>query len=74
MFSGPFVGGLLNRFGCRPVCFAGGCITSLGFIFSSVVGDIVPFLLTFGVLGGNYFAQKHTNKYNMTVLNVKGSN
>lgn len=51
-FPGPLVGSLVNQFGCRPVCFAGGLITAVGFILSITTDNIVVFLLTFGVLGG----------------------
>ena len=39
-------------YGCRVICFAGGCICALGFALSMLSQNILTFILTYGVLGG----------------------
>ena len=51
-FAGPIVGGLVNRFGCRPVCMAGSLITCIAFSLSILSVNIPMLMLLYGVLGG----------------------
>ena len=50
--SGPIVGGLVNKFGCRPVCIAGGVVSSLGLALSTLSPNVGVLMLTYGVIGG----------------------
>ena len=34
LMSGPIVGGLVNKFGCRPVCIMGSIVACIGFVLS----------------------------------------
>ena len=52
MGSGPIVGGLVNKFGCRPVCIAGGFISCLAFVASTFSPNVGTLMFTYGVLGG----------------------
>ena len=50
--SGPIVGGLVNKFGCRPVCIAGAFVSCLGIALSTVSPNVPVLMLTYGVIGG----------------------
>ena len=50
--SGPLVGGLVNRFGCRPVCMAGAVLAWASFSLSSMSPNVTVLMLTYGVMGG----------------------
>ena len=50
--SGPIVGGLTNKYGCRPVCMAGAVVACLGFALSTVSNNVYMLMLTYGVVGG----------------------
>ena len=52
MLSGPLVGGLVNRFGCRPVAILGSLIGSAALALSTVCTNITTFIIVYGVLGG----------------------
>jgi len=52
LMSGPIVGGLVNKFGCRPVCMAGSVITCLAFSLSTLSPNVPVLMLTYGLLGG----------------------
>ena len=52
MLSGPLVGGLVNRFGCRPVAILGSLVGSAALALSTVCTDIVTFVIVYGVMGG----------------------
>jgi len=52
MLSGPLVGGLVNRFGCRPVCMVGGIVAWLAISLSTLSPSVPVLMLTYGVLGG----------------------
>ena len=52
MLSGPLVGGLVNRFGCRPVAITGSLVGSAALALSTVCTDIVSFVIVYGVVGG----------------------
>ena len=52
MLSGPLVGGLVNRFGCRPVAVAGSVLAAAAMAASTLARDVVTFILVYGVLGG----------------------
>ena len=43
----------MNKFGCRPVCIAGGLIACVSLVLSTLVPLKVPLLmLTYGLMGG----------------------
>lgn len=50
--AGPVVSGLTNKFGCRPVTFAGSILACAGFLFASFSNSVTVLMLTYGVLGG----------------------
>ena len=50
--SGPLVGGLVNRFGCRTVCIAGSCIAFASFALSVFSVNVPMLMLLYGVCGG----------------------
>jgi MFS family permease len=50
--SGPLVGGLVNKFGCRPVCILGSLISCLGLCLSTLSPNVPVLMLTYGVIGG----------------------
>ena len=52
MLSGPVVGGLVNRFGCRPVCISGAVISWAAFSISTFSPNITVLMLTYGFIGG----------------------
>ena len=43
--SGPLVGGLVNKFGCRPVCIAGSVIACLGLALSTLSPNVPVLML-----------------------------
>ena len=51
-FLGPIVGGLVNKFGCRPVCISGGIISALGLALSTLSPNVPTLMFTYGVIGG----------------------
>ena len=52
MLSGPLVGGLVNRFGCRPVCMFGAIIAWAAISLSTLSPNVPVLMITYGVLGG----------------------
>lgn len=50
--AGPLVSGLTNKFGCRPVAFAGSCLACLGFLLAAFSSSINVLMLTYGIMGG----------------------
>jgi len=52
MLSGPLVGGLVNRFGCRPVCMVGAVVAWAAISLSTLSPSVPVLMLTYGVLGG----------------------
>ena len=50
--SGPIVGGLVNKFGCRPVCITGSLIACVGMALSTLSPNVSVLMLTYGVIGG----------------------
>eukprot|EP00092_Neocalanus_flemingeri_P041880 GFUD01045614.1.p1 GENE.GFUD01045614.1~~GFUD01045614.1.p1 ORF type:complete len:717 (-),score=114.69 GFUD01045614.1:192-2342(-) len=52
LMSGPIVGGLVNKYGCRPVCMAGSLISCVAFSLSIFATNVPMLMLTYGVLGG----------------------
>ena len=52
LMSGPIVGGLVNKFGCRPVCIAGSVIACAGLALSTLSPNVPVLMLTYGVIGG----------------------
>ena len=45
MSSGPIVGGLVNKFGCRPVCIAGSLIACAGIALSTLSPNVPVLML-----------------------------
>ena len=43
--SGPIVGGLVNKFGCRPVCIAGSVIACAGLVLSTLSPNVPVLML-----------------------------
>ena len=50
--TGPVVGALVNKFGCRPVGIAGSLIGASAFILSTFATNITVFHFTYGFMGG----------------------
>lgn len=50
--SGPVVGGLVNKFGCRPVCICGSIVACIGLCLSILSPNVPVLMLTYGVIGG----------------------
>ncbi|ESN94057.1 hypothetical protein HELRODRAFT_193822 [Helobdella robusta] len=50
--TGPFVGGLVNKFGCRVVACCGAIVSSAAFIASYFSHNIEMMLVTYGIFGG----------------------
>ena len=50
--SGPLTGGLVNKFGCRSVCLAGGMVACLALLCSTLSGSVNVLIVTYGVMGG----------------------
>ena len=45
LMSGPIVGGLVNKFGCRPVCIAGSVIACAGLALSTLSPNVPVLML-----------------------------
>jgi MFS family permease len=52
LLSGPFAGGLLNRYNARMVVIAGAFIGSAGFAVATLSPNIFFYLIFYGVVGG----------------------
>lgn len=52
LLSGPLVGGLVNKFGCRPVCIGGSIVACLGLALSTLAPNVPVLMLTYGFVGG----------------------
>jgi len=52
MLSGPIVGGLVNKFGCRPVCMVGAVLSWIAFSVSTLSVNVGMLMVTYGVIGG----------------------
>ena len=50
--AGPIVGGLVNKFGCRPVCIAGGIVACVSLVLSTFAPNVPLLMLTYGLMGG----------------------
>lgn len=50
--SGPLVGGLVNKFGCRPVCMMGAVLAWASFSLSALSPNVPVLMVTYGLLGG----------------------
>ena len=49
---GPITGGLVNKFGLRPVCISGSIIAAVGLALSTLSINVPLLMLFFGVIGG----------------------
>ncbi|TRY63483.1 hypothetical protein TCAL_06855 [Tigriopus californicus] len=52
LMSGPIVGGLVNKYGCRPVCITGSIVSCAGLLLSTISPNVPVLMLTYGVIGG----------------------
>jgi len=52
MLSGPIVGGLVNKFGCRPVCMVGAVLSWIAFSVSTLSTNVGMLMITYGIIGG----------------------
>jgi MFS family permease len=52
MLSGPIVGGLVNKFGCRPVCMLGAVLSWIAFSVSTLSVNVGMLMVTYGIIGG----------------------
>jgi len=52
MLAGPLVGGLVNKFGCRPICIFGAILSWASFSLSVMSPNVAVLLLTYGIMGG----------------------
>lgn len=52
MLAGPFVSGLANKYGFRPVTIVGAIISSFAFGISYFATSVTYLYLSYGVLGG----------------------
>ncbi len=53
LLSGPIVGALTNRFGCRAVTIAGGAVSFAGFLISLFAPNIYFMFFSFGIVTGH---------------------
>ena len=49
---GPITGGLVNKFGLRPVCISGSIVAAVGLALSPLSINVPLLILFFGVIGG----------------------
>uniref|UniRef100_A0A0K2T9N2 Monocarboxylate transporter 12like [Nasonia vitripennis] n=1 Tax=Lepeophtheirus salmonis TaxID=72036 RepID=A0A0K2T9N2_LEPSM len=52
MCTGPIAAGLVNAFGCRPVCMMGGLISSLALLLSIFSPNVPALMFIYGTCGG----------------------
>jgi len=52
MLSGPVVGGLVNRFGTRPVCISGSILAWAAISVSTLSANVWMMMVLYGVVGG----------------------
>lgn len=52
MLSGPIVGGLVNKFGCRPVCMVGAVLAWAAISMSTLSVNVGMLMITYGIIGG----------------------
>lgn len=52
LLSGPFVAGLANKYGCRPLTIAGAIIAAVSIAVSSLSPNVDVLLVTYGIMGG----------------------
>jgi MFS family permease len=57
LLSGPFAGGLLNRYNARMVVIAGAIIGSTGFVIATFSPNIFFYLIFYGLVGGVGFGK-----------------
>ncbi|XP_037075112.1 monocarboxylate transporter 12-B-like isoform X2 [Pollicipes pollicipes] len=50
--AGPLVSGLVNRYGCRPVCIAGAFTGAFGFVLSTLAKNVETMYVTIGLVLG----------------------
>ena len=49
---GPLIGGLINKFGLRPVCIFGSIIACIGLCLATLSPNVPVLIFTMGVIGG----------------------
>ena len=50
--SGPITGGLIKKFGLRPVCISGSVVLAIGMALSPLSHNIPILVVTQGLIGG----------------------
>ena len=49
---GPLIGGLINKFGLRPVCIVGSIIACIGLCLATLSPNVPVLIFTMGVISG----------------------
>ena len=49
---GPLTGGLINKFGLRPVCISGSIVACIGLCLATLSPNVPVLIFTMGVIGG----------------------
>ena len=52
LMSGPITGGLIKKFGLRPVCISGSVVLAIGMALSPLSPNIPILVVTQGLIGG----------------------
>ena len=73
MISGPIVGALVNKYGCRAVGIAGSLTGAAAFLISTLSPNVLVLQLTYGLLGGKKtdFEVNHNNRVLVPQLGIK---
>ena len=52
LIGGPITGGLIDKFGLRPVCISGSVVLAIGLALSPLSPNIPVLIITQGLIGG----------------------
>ena len=52
LIGGPITGGLIDKFGLRPVCISGSVVLAIGLALSPLSPNIQVLIITQGLIGG----------------------
>jgi MFS family permease len=52
LIAGPITGGLIKKFGLRPVCISGSVVLAIGLALSPLSPNIQVLIITQGLIGG----------------------
>lgn len=61
LYLGPFVSAVLNRFGFRVATFTGSLLAGSGYVLSGICTEFPYFVLTGGVMAGNWKGKSGAN-------------